>query len=366
MVEARIVGPDLAREFESLGWRVRILRVGDIGIDSFGGFVRQERPRALLSINHSPELAWLCSREGIPYVSWTVDPLPVQRLSVLEGTRQELTRIFLHRSSQEPAFRALGFPFVEWLPLAAPRHRFAPGPGSGERALPPCFFGSSLLDEAGIFENALARWGIRGGDADIVRGAVDGIAEAALEDASFGGFAAGGGIPARLLEIAREPATLVAEALDARVAATFRRARVVRLAQLGVSVHGDAEWGRLVGGAWKGFLQDGEPLTRVCAGSLACVDVPRVHQRDIATLRAFDVAAAGGCLVAEPSTDLVRLLEPGTEFLPYRGHADLEEILAELRRNPARSFAVGRAARERAMEDHRLESRAERLLSAIA
>lgn len=366
LVEANLVAPDLALEFACLGWDVRRLAPASLGMDAFHDFVRFEKPRAVVSINHSPELAWLCSREDVVYASWTVDPLPLERLRVIDGTRQDLVRVFLHRSSQVPLFGALGFASVEWLPLAAPRRRFEQSESVIDHALPPSFAGSSLLDEHGVLEQALVRWGVVGRDAETLRDAFDEFALAALDDPAFAGFPPGGqGIPARLLEIAGEPAPLVAEAVNARMAAAFRRSRVRDLAGLGCVVHGDGGWSEIVGGAWKGALADGVPLTRLYAGSLANVDVPRLHQRDIATLRAFDVAASGGCLLAEPSADLVRLLEPGVHFLPYVDGASLREALGRLRREPALSSGIGREARRHALERHRLEERAERILRSL-
>lgn len=106
-------------------------------------------------------------------------------------------------------------------------------------------------------------------------------------------------------------------------------------------------------------------MTQVYAASLANLDVPRIHQRDIATLRAFDVAASGGCLVAEPSTDLCRVFEEGREFLAYRNGQELTSVLARLRRDPGRAASVGVAARRRAEAEHRLALRAARLVEAL-
>lgn len=366
LVDAKLVASDLAVEFELQGWEVDRLRPGDIGIDSFRDYARSRLPRFLMSINHSPELAWLCGSERIPYVSWTVDPLSLDRLAVLEETDSDSVRIFLHRSSQVPLFHAMGFPHVEWLPLAAPRRRFEQAPTTPSRTLPPSFIGSSLRDELSLFEQALARWGIFGAGAASMREAFDDFASVGLADASYVGFPPSGeGLPANLLERLGESAPVVAESVNARIAAVFRRRRVSEIAGHGVDVHGDEGWAELVGVRWKGALPDGLPLSRVYAESSANIDVPRLHQRDIATLRALDVAASGGCLVAEPSSDLVRLLEPGAEFVPYCSGEELHAAIDRLRRDASLSLEVGRKAAARARVEHSLESRAKRILEVV-
>jgi len=367
LVHSRLVSRDLAREFALAGREVVEVQPAALSLDSIRALVARHRPGAVVGINHSPELAWVVSREGVPYVSWTVDPLSLDRLRVLEGTRTDLVVPFLHRSSQVPLFRAMGFERAVWLPLAAPRHRFEGLPGVPRGTRAASFVGSSLLDEAGLFEDALGRWAMAPHEAGILRGSLEPLVDLALERADFGGLPPGGqGLPESLLSVAGESAPLVAEAVNAWISARFRQRRVGDAAREHLlDVFGDGGWELLASGRWRGALPDGRELSEVYATSLANLDVPRLHQRDIATLRAFDVAACGGCLLAEPSADLCRVLEPGVEFLPYRDAADLRSSLERLAAEPERGRVVGEAARIRAAAEHRLEERAGRILSAL-
>lgn len=367
LVHSRLVSRDLAREFALAGREVVEVQPSELSLDSIRALIARHGPQGVVGINHSPELAWAVTREGVPYASWTVDPLSLDRLRVLEGTRAELAIPFLHRSSQVPLFRAMGFERATWLPLAAPRHRFERLPGVVRDSRPASFVGSSLLDEAGLFDEALGRWGLAPHEADILRGSLEPLVDLALEHADFGGLPPGGqGLPESLLRVAGESAPLVAEAVNAWISARFRQRRVGDAAHEGLlDVFGDGGWEPLADGRWMGALPDGRELSDVYAASRASLDVPRLHQRDIATLRAFDVAACGGCLVAEPSPDLCRLLEPGVEFLPYRDSAGLRGALDLLAADPARGREIGEKARIRALADHRLEERAGRILSAL-
>jgi len=335
-------------------------------IDSLKAIIATHRPRAFVAINHSPELAWVVTRERVPYVSWTVDPLPLDRLRVLPGTMTDLVTIFLHRSSQLEFFRSLGFPRVEWLPLAAPRHRFVERLEL-ERRQPPSFVGSSLRDEMRMFQDASLRWGLHASERDALTEALEPLVDLALENFAFAGFPSSGqGLPESLLRVATEDPPFVAEAVNAWISARMRRRQVADLCPRGLEVFGDEGWAPVAARQWRGPLADGQELTRVYGSSLVNLDVPRIHQRDIATLRAFDVAAAGGCLLAEPSPDLVALFEPGVDFIPYADRVELHAALDDHARDPERGRVVGRNARERALSDHALESRARRILSAVA
>lgn len=366
LVQAPLVSRDLAFELDRIGWTVVGVQPSDLDLGTIERLANDLSPCAFLGINHSPELAWAVTRAGIRYISWTVDPLPLERLLVFEGTVVDLVSVFLHRSSQVDMFRAMGFPRVEWLPLAAPAHRFLDGQAGFPGDLPPSFVGSSLLDELALYRDATTAWGWSDDLARVVESTLEPLVDLALSEVSFAGFRPDGGdLPGSLRSLVAAAPEVVAQAMNAWLSAQVRRRRVAGADMGGVAVHGDGGWTDLVGDRWKGPLADGQEMTTVYRRSLASLDVPRIHQRDIATLRAFDVAAAGGCLVAEPSHDLCRVFDVGVEFLPYRTGRELSDTIARLREDPRLARAVGDAARRRAESDHRLSSRADRLLEGI-
>lgn len=366
LVHAPLVSRDLASELQRAGWAVVEVHPHQLDLSAIERLVDDLAPAAFVGINHSPELAWAVTRRETRYVSWTVDPLPLERLRLLEGTVVDLVGVFLHRSSQVRTFSAMGFPRVEWLPLAAPAHRFLAGEQTPAGALPPSFVGSSLLDELSLYREATARWGWNEDLAGAVESTLEPLVDLALQDVSFPGFHPDGrDVPGSLRTLVPADPEEIAEALNAWLSARVRRRRISSPGLETVVVHGDGGWQDVVGERWRGPLANGAEMTALYAQSLANLDIPRLHQRDIATLRAFDVAAAGGCLVAEPSEDLCRVFEEGREFLPYRNGEDLLRVLARLEADPGLARTVGAAARERAHGEHQLAHRASRIVEGL-
>ena len=366
LVHAPLVSQDLGFELGRAGWKVVGVQPEDLDLGAIARLVDEHRPAAFLGINHSPELAWAVTRAGVRYHSWTVDPLPVERLQVIDGTLPDLVSVFLHRSSQVARFEAMGFPRVEWLPLAAPDHRFNADCVDPLEILPPSFVGSSLLDELDLFQRSTMEWGWSEDLSQEVQRRLEPLVDLALADADFPGFRPDGSdLPGNLLALAPCPPERAAQAWNAWLSARTRRRRVCGIEAESLVVYGDGGWVDLVGERWKGPLANGRAMTRIYAASVANLDVPRIHQRDIATLRAFDVAAAGGCLLAEPSADLCRVLEAGREFLAYRDGAELDAHLRDLERHPDLGRTVGAQARTRALSDHRLQQRAEKLVETL-
>jgi hypothetical protein len=317
----------------------------------------------LLGVNHAPPLALLCREAGLAYVSWTIDPLPLERWTLLEGARCFL---FVHRKALVQPLMRMGHPKVEWLPLAAPARRWS-DPISARGGASPSFVGSSLQDERKLFTSRLAAWGL-GGTLEALVSFLDSMAAMAERNRDFQGFLVQPQtLPASLVQAleGRVERSDLAEAMDAGLAWRYRRMQVVHMAKRGLAVHGDGGWLEEVGERWKGPLLNGTDMTRAYREAALNLDVPRLHQREIATLRAFDVLASGGLLVAESGTELEELFQPGVEFLAWRTPEERDEWLdAALAGGGARMDGIAEAGREAAWS-HRLDVRVHRILEAV-
>jgi spore maturation protein CgeB len=83
------------------------------------------------------------------------------------------------------------------------------------------------------------------------------------------------------------------------------------------------------------------------------------------TARPFELAMAGAAVVSNPYEGIDRWFEPGRELLVVGSADEAVETYRELLDDPARSEKLGRAARERALDEHTYVHRARRLLELI-
>ena len=81
--------------------------------------------------------------------------------------------------------------------------------------------------------------------------------------------------------------------------------------------------------------------------------------------RAFELAAAGACQVADFKEDLTTLFKPGEEVLLYRDLAELGRLLDTYLTRPDEARAIGDNARRRALAEHTLRHRVDEMLSVI-
>jgi spore maturation protein CgeB len=135
---------------------------------------------------------------------------------------------------------------------------------------------------------------------------------------------------------------------------------------------------RVWGGGWRG-VQD--PVVRrlvaggavfgrdklcVYAGSTLSLN-PHHPMNDIVGVntRAFELAAAGACQVADFKEDLATLFKPGEEVLVYRDLGELQRLLDHYLSRPEEARAIGENARRRALAEHTLRHRVEEMLAVI-
>jgi hypothetical protein len=83
------------------------------------------------------------------------------------------------------------------------------------------------------------------------------------------------------------------------------------------------------------------------------------------TCRPFELAMAGATIVSNPVDGLERWFEPGRELVVVQDADEAAAAYRELLDDPLRAGELGRAARERALEEHTYVERAKRLLELI-
>jgi spore maturation protein CgeB len=81
--------------------------------------------------------------------------------------------------------------------------------------------------------------------------------------------------------------------------------------------------------------------------------------------RAFELAAAGVCQVADLKEDLTTLFKPGEEVVTYRDIGELKRVLDHYLQRPDEARAIGANARRRALAEHTLRHRVDEMLAVI-
>jgi spore maturation protein CgeB len=135
---------------------------------------------------------------------------------------------------------------------------------------------------------------------------------------------------------------------------------------------------RLWGGGWQHAtdpavrrLVAGGPVydrDKLCVYSASTLSLNHHHpMNDIFGVnnRAFELAAAGVCQVADFKEDMATLFKPGEELLTYRDLPELKRLLDFHLARPEEARAIGANARRRALAEHTVRHRIDELLAVV-
>jgi spore maturation protein CgeB len=369
LVDYRLFARDLEAWLLGRGYQVEWLVPAALTVELFHKLCRVIRPLFVASINFSPELALLCSQAQTPYLSWTVDPLGPERFQLYPGTDPRWVLAFAHRRDTAERLRALGLADTEYLPLAASgRRQPATAAAELERFRAPLsFVGSSLEAEGDALGQGLRQLGLA---APAVAAFYDFVERALDEhegDVGYAGVPAdGAGLPDALASALPRstPLPQLCDWVNGALSHRLRLRRVKALVPLGIVTYGDTGW-QSSGARYAGVAGHGDELTCIYSASALSLDIPRVYQRDIVTMRVFDIMACGGVVLSEPSADLLELFSDGAELVTYSSDVELRQKAERLLASDSERLAIAEAGRACVARSHALEHRFERMLAGL-
>jgi spore maturation protein CgeB len=149
------------------------------------------------------------------------------------------------------------------------------------------------------------------------------------------------------------------------------RERLVReLATYPLRVWG-AGWSKAIDPAVRRLVAGGGVFghAKLCVYSGSTVSLnPHHPMNDIVGVntRAFELAAAGSCQLADDKEELAALFKPGEEVVVYRDAGELARRLDACLARPDEARAIGANARRRALTEHTLRHRVDEMLQVIA
>ena len=367
IIDYVIFANDLREELIARGFKVKKILVAMLNVDRFLKICNEFKPSMIISVNFSPEIALLASIQEIPYISWTVDPLPLKRFQLFRGTKTELCTAFVHRKNNLTNFETIGIKDAAYLPLAAPGGRRKAITDQTILQKYHCnisFVGNSLQKEnealitflknnkwelatIGSLNQALKEYFLNYGDLNSFSG---------LED-SLDNF------PSELKEklLNCQNKKRLTDLLNGALSAILRQERVRMLQDQNIHIYGDKGW-KSITKNYKGFADHGDELTSIYSASTINLDLPRIYQRDILTMRIFDILACGGILLTENSDNLPEIFSNGIHLMSYTDSEDMLEKTNLLIKDDSLREAISKQGMEEVLNHHLISHRVDTIL----
>ncbi|MFT5286756.1 MAG: hypothetical protein ACI8TQ_002928 [Planctomycetota bacterium] len=366
----------LGRALEEEGYSVWTFEVERLSEEELDYTVQKLEPRSVAVINYCDGLAEFTSKHGIQLMVWEIDPFTHRPSPPQTSTAH--VRYFSYRADNVAEMRELGFEHTEYLPLAADTELRCPiGLTQSERERyrsSVSFVGSSMHSNALelsrqflIDFNAWANEIGRSPDAEEVRSQV--LEEQRNSPTNFTipkdlearapGFRSWS--QKRLLE--RDPCILLGEA-----AASEKRFQYLNgLREFGLNVWGDEGWQSCseLAPHFRGRASHTRDLTRIYCASTINLDVGRLYQNDIVTMRVFDILACSGFALVEHNSMLEELFELGVELECYRTLAECREKVEYYLAHPERARQIAERGLQAVSTKHNFAQRVRQMLKSF-
>ena len=364
---------DLAEALQKQGYRVYPWDTVRLSREELAHTAERVQPDAVFAINYRNGLAEACAELNLRMACWEIDPCVDPPACAAPTDR---VRIHTWRKANIDAFKQAGFKGVEWLPLASNEQRRQPmklSPQEIERyGAPVSFVGASTLDRVMDCHTAFSEALSRSHPVEAVL--FQDVVEAILSDqrADFSEYK----VPALLEQLF--PGWCAAEVAAGRpdpsqwlgeISAAEKRLNIVAgLGQFNIQVWGDTGWKNAeVGGAtYRGMAGHYREINRIYNGTRINLDIGRIYQSEIVTMRVFDVLACGGFLLAEHNTDLEELFDIGSELETWRTPEELASKIQYYLANPEECDSIALRGRERVCRDHTIQHRVRHMLAGLS
>ncbi len=326
------------------------------------------KPEVVVSVNYVHGLAEACQGLGLKLLVWEIDPATDRLKPSRAG---DTAWVFSWRKATVEQWKAAGFARSWHLPLAADTDKRRPVDVEDRYRSPIAFVGSSMVEQGQRFrEQILADWALWRGGSPVEAVQEGGQLLQHVLDAHRDDYSV-----CRVEELALEvmgdfiremrgrgsdPVPRIAEMVGADKRITW----VANLGQVGATVWGDEGWDfvQQYGVRWMGPAGHRQELNKVYCGAGINLDIGRIYQSDIITMRVFDVMACGGFVLAEHSDHLEELFTPGVELDSYRTLDELLQKVEHYLEHPDEAKAIAARGLEAVRANHTIAGRVRHML----
>ncbi|MFP4521769.1 MAG: glycosyltransferase [Fibrobacterota bacterium] len=360
--------PSMKKELLEKGFQVYTLEHDRLSLEEINRTFGEYSPDIVFSINYVNGLAEMCQSHGTKLICWEIDPT----VSTLKSPATPVSQsfIFTYRKKNRKEYLEKGFPNAEYTPLAAdPSIRYPEPPGQPSEKeiyeVPISFIGASMKNQAAQNKKQFVELHKRLFGQNTGNDALK-IFEELIEfqKSDFAHY----NIPEKaerlcplFLKKAKDEANTDICMLAAEEAAHQKRLFFTgALADNGIRVWGDEGWKEGLsahGATYMGPARHLSQLNRIYSGSTINLDINRIYQQDIITMRVFDVLACGGFVLTEDSLELREIFTPGVHLETYTELADLIDKAGYFIKHPDKARSVAEAGRKLVIAEHTISKR---------
>ena len=374
LCEGELFVEDVAQTLGSRGYSIYPWATGRLSLPEMQRCLDVYEPDLIMAVNFRKGLGEISQISQVPVVCWEIDPAvdtPPQAPEDIEDLH-----IFTYRRPHIQHYQDSGYAQVQFLPLASNPATRHPLRENTETDSPyrntVSFVGASMLDQGRLLLEEFIRQypnltqaGSQPRSENEIRDILKELVNHQREDLSS--YQLDKTLWEALPELsAVVPGSIDPEKLVSEICAAHKRMDWLEaLSPHTITVWGDRGWEECSNIDYRGTAGHGQELTLIYSNSLINIDIGRLYQNDIMTMRLFDVMACEGFLLTEKTDEIMRWFEPGVHLDVYENPEQLAEKIEFYKSNPELAQAIGKAARQKILEEHTFDKRFDTILSSL-
>jgi spore maturation protein CgeB len=362
---------DVADALRMMGYSVFSLDYSLLSLEEIGNVFEKYKPNLVFCINYIHKLSEWCERYNTPLLCWEIDP----SIDLVECNESDPKHsyIFTYRKKNLDLFSKAGFIQVYYLPLASNPHKRFPAILNEEEkekySGSVSFVGESMVNQSQVlFNKFLTLCAAFRLDAQQCIARTNNIFQEQRKDFSIflipallqDEFPELFADPVKLQNFRINPVMLLGEMAAAEKRLYYMKA----LEGYAVNLWGDADWKKIIGNGavYRGEAGHYSELTKIYSASLINIDINRIYQNDIVTMRVFDALACGGFVLTEYTDTLNELFKIGDELDTYSSVEEMQQKVEYYLNNPSLVRQIAQKGRERVLHDHTIYQRMQKML----
>ena len=379
-LEYSLILKDVVEVLQGYGHNLYGLHPRSITVTSFVKTCMQYDADWVFGINFSPEIAYLCSQVGIPYVSWTIDPISSERYKLIEGTNAKMCICFAHDMRTVAKFRDLGID-AQHMFLAAPGIRRKPITDKKLLQHYSCdasFVGNSMIDEIIALERHIKSLEPlllnKKQQKKVIITIMKWLKNTTIQfsnSSDYQGLDTMGewsSVPTELqnLDLNLSQKRKLLFLINGSLAALHRQNVIYKTQNSSCKIHvwGDEHWSK-VHPNYQCKAKHNDELTKIYCASGLNIDIPRLYQRNTVNMRVFDAMTVGGAVLSERNDAIIELFEEDHDIILYTSPDEIEDKIKWWSTHPEEKKKLALKGMKKVRENHLISHRVNRMLQCL-
>ncbi len=370
---AQLYTLDCAATLHENGWDVYEIDPACLTAEMTNRLLDRLDPHLVFKINHLKNIEQYARNRVV--VEWEVDPTLSPVAPVVDGTAN--VHVFTHNPERLLKLRQSDYRRVEYLPLCANLTRLSAtrrGPGKGEFVCDVSFVGSLMLNNQQILISALAREVSRRAETEgegwvKLRKWLENMQRCCVSAFEAGSVAEldvllqQNDLPEAVVLDGRE--VLIKLPVQERQSYFWRKQVIDAILPFQPKIWGNAEWQRVYPRQYQGFADHYLDLPQIYRCTKINLDIARLYQPNIVTMRVFDVLACGAFVLAARCEALHELFEEDVEIVCYSTPEEAADKVDYYLKNAGAREAIARRGHARVAKSHTFGHRIQTIFDVI-